>query len=232
MEYRDSKIINALLRLKRQPSDRSAPPTATALRSCPALLQRHVAGARLYADRHEMVRELMPGMRGTIAEIGVALGDFSEFLIETLLPKKFVAFDIFTMHQEPIIWGKPSHVLFSGMTHLEYYEQRFAGRNLTIEIGPSDERLETYKDGFFDFIYVDGGHSYECVANDARLSASKVKQDGVVIFNDYTMYDHITHSHYGVVPAVNELIVAGGWRVVGLALQRDMFCDLAIMRAP
>ena len=33
---------------------------------------------------------------------------------------------------------------------------------------------------------------------------------------------------YGVVPAVNELVVSEGWQVVGFALQQHMFCDIAL----
>lgn len=65
---------------------------------------------------------------------------------------------------------------------------------------------------------------------DAVLAAKKIKHEGVIVFNDYTMFDHISGAAYGVVPAVNELITLGGWRVVGFALQQHMFCHIAIRR--
>lgn len=46
------------------------------------------------------------------------------------------------------------------------------------------------------------------------------------------MYDHFHfRCPYGVVQAVNELIVAEDWRVVGYALNPHLYCDIAIRRA-
>jgi len=54
--------------------------------------------------------------------------------------------------------------------------------------------------------------------------------DGTLIFNDYVMYDHLQRVEYGVVQAVNQLVIDGDWRVVGFALNHNMFCDIAIRR--
>src|SRR5664279_5101501 len=60
-----------------------------------ALTQRHLRDAKLYATRHDMVADLKIAPGGVIAEIGVAYGDFSKYLLDTFKPKKFVAFDVF-----------------------------------------------------------------------------------------------------------------------------------------
>lgn len=65
----------------------------------------------------------------------------------------------------------------------------------------------------------------------ADLSRQKLKDDGVLIFNDYIMFDHIRHAPYGDVQVVNEMVVNDGWNVIGLALHRDLFCDIAIVRS-
>ncbi len=49
----------------------------------------------------------------------------------------------------------------------------------------------------------------------AQEAARIVKPDGTLIFNDYTMADQLTRAMYGVVHAVNELVVSTGWKVVG-----------------
>ncbi len=71
----------------------------------------------------EALRPLLQGKR--IVELGVAFGDFSEFLIRALEPEQFFAFDIFKLHEVPIIWRKPSKEVFGDMTHREYYTKRF-----------------------------------------------------------------------------------------------------------
>jgi len=171
---------------------------------------------------------------GIVCEVGVALGDFSIRMIELLTPRVFVAFDIFAMHEEPVHWGRSSQELFGGLTHQEFYRRRLLpyGSTVAIEQGLSHEALARYPDRHFDLIYLDAGHTYEAVSKDAEISARKVKPGGLVVFNDYTLYDPFLRADYGVVEAVNQLVVAGGWQVVGFALEANMFCDIAIQAVP
>jgi hypothetical protein len=136
------------------------------------------------------------------------------------------------LHDVPEVWGRRTAELFNRQSHLDYYRQRFAryGGRIRIEEGLSHEMLARYPDDSFALIYIDAGHDYENVRRDAELAALKLQQDGVIVFNDYTMFD-LNGTSYGVVPAVNELVAKGGWRVVGFALQPHMFCDIAIRRA-
>jgi Methyltransferase domain len=199
----------------------------------PALKAKHVRNARLYCDRKQMVRalELKPGC--VIGEVGVAGGRFSTFLIDHLKPAEFVAFDLFNLHNIPILWGQPTSVLFEGKTQLEYFRDKLIGKHakVVVEEGRSHEMLAKYPDGYFDMLYIDAGHTYEDVKRDAEVSKNKVKVDGLLVFNDYIMFDHLVSANaYGVVPAVNELVVKDDWEVVAFALQKQMFCDIAIRR--
>jgi hypothetical protein len=169
----------------------------------------------------------------TVCEVGVALGDFSVRIMELLAPRNFVAFDIFKMHEEPVHWGRSSQELFGGLTHEEFYRRRLSsyGDRVAVEQGLSHEALARYPDRHFDLIYLDAGHTYEAVSKDAEVSARKVKAGGLVVFNDYTLFDPFLKVDYGVVDAVNQLVAAGGWQVVGFALEANMFCDIAIRHA-
>jgi hypothetical protein len=175
---------------------------------------------------------------GVIAEVGVAEGDFSEYLLNELRPKKFVGFDIFTMHEWDRVGGGPwrgiskTNVLLENMTHLDYYKRRFAdrGAQVVIEVGMSSINLKKYPDKTFDLIYIDGDHSYEGVKQDANVAKAKLADNGIIVFNDYIMFDHLNGVPYGVVQAVNELIVSEDWRVCGFSLEKNMFCDIAIRK--
>jgi glycosyltransferase involved in cell wall biosynthesis len=201
-------------------------------RNYPPLSKEHIdSAARLFANRNELVESLGIAPGQAVAEVGVALGDFSEFLLRALEPSCFVAIDLFKIHEIAELWGRPTSEIFGNGSHLDYYRRRFAryGDRIRIEEGLSQEMLARYPDDTFALIYIDAGHDYENVRRDAELAALKLKQDGVIVFNDYTMSD-LEGTSYGVVPAVNELVAGGGWRVVGFALQPHMFCDIAIRR--
>jgi hypothetical protein len=199
----------------------------------PGLGPSDVENAKLFAGRESLVKYLAPELGGgMVAEVGVMYGDFSDFIIRTIEPEVFVAIDRFNMHTVPVIWGKPSAERFQGMTHREFYERRFSerGKQVRCEEGDSCEVLSRYPDRTFDMIYVDAGHDYESVKSDANLSKQKIKPEGILIFNDYIKYSHCDDCYYGVIPVVNHLVVNQGFEVVGFALQRDMYCDIAIRR--
>jgi hypothetical protein len=205
----------------------------------PALEAKHLNDTRLFANRQELIASFKYIRGGVIAEVGVAHGDFSEFLLDELQPEKFIAFDIFTMHEWHIVGRGLSDkderqpaVLLDNMTHLEYYKRRFAdrGTQVVVEVGRADINLEKYPGNSFDLIYIDADHSYESVKQDINVAKTKLTDSGVMVFNDYTMFDHLNGESYGVVQAVNELIVSEDWQVCGFSLQKHMFCDIAIRR--
>jgi SAM-dependent methyltransferase len=175
----------------------------------------------------------LPRENPVIGEIGVALGTFTDVMIKKFRPSKFVAFDTYNLHACPLIWGEPSAVVLKGMTHLNFYKDRFAAQGdvMTYEVGNCHETLGAYPDETFDLIYIDAGHEYADVKIDTLNAARKLKPDGIIIFNDYVMFDHHANIPYGVVRAANELIVEDDWRIVGFAFHHEMFCDLAVKRA-
>lgn len=129
----------------------------------PALRPSDVENARLFATRSSMVEAFRPLLQGKrIAELGVAFGDFSEFLIKSLEPEQFFAFDTFTWHQGSVIsWRKPAKEVLGGLTHREFYGNRFSKflTPVVIEEGDGATNLGKYPDKYFDMIYVDADHS-------------------------------------------------------------------------
>jgi hypothetical protein len=201
-------------------------------RDYPALEPKHLDNPRLFANRNDLISSLRPGEGGVIAEIGVAHGDFSEYLLDELRPQQFVAFDLFDMEN----WlpkQQWSVERLNNMTHLEFYKQRFCDRGAQVktEAGPSHLQLATYKDKYFDFIYIDGDHSYDGAKKDLEIANLKIRDNGIIILDDYKMFDHHYYMPYGVVQAVNEFITTNNWKVCGFALQREMYCDIVIRRS-
>jgi len=201
-------------------------------RDYPGLGASHFNNARLFFDRTEMLLTLRPEKGLAICEVGVGLGQFSRFVLDHMRPRIFVAIDSYDLHTQQTIWGRPAADVFGKRTHRAFYEDMFSKYRtiLRVQEGQSHECLATWPDAEFDILYIDAGHTYEDIKRDAAMGSPKVKQDGLLVFNDYTLYDHFGSAPYGVVQAVNELIVASDWQVVGFSLQREMYCDIALKR--
>ena len=55
-----------------------------------------------------------------------------------------------------------------------------------IHRGPSAVVLPKFNDDYFDWIYIDGNHSYEFVLGDLQICLAKVRSGGVITGDDYT----------------------------------------------
>lgn len=190
-----------------------------------------VSGATIFANRRDAL-EVWP--RGaSVAELGVGFGGYSSQILSDASPSKFDAYDLFNLHEIPMLWGKPSSEIFNGKTQREYYESKFKDALhsgvLNIYPGDSSTQLQSRPAGTYDVIYIDGDHSIKGAARDTSAAVRAIKNNGILVFNDYVVYDKAGEM-YGVVHAVNDLCLNHGWRVLYLALQTEMFCDIALVR--
>jgi hypothetical protein len=198
------------------------------------LSQEHVSGAELFANRYEMIRSLSDRKIKSIAEMGVAYGDFSEFMIRTLNPRLFAGYDIFVYHTIDDVWSSSPQERLQGLTHIEYYKNRMTetfGNDLKLLAyeGDAAENLLKYN-RTFDLIYIDANHKLANVKEDTRAAIAKLSPGGLLGFNDYILYDHLGKERYGVVDVVNNLCVNEGWRITHFALQEQMFCDVILQK--
>ncbi len=197
----------------------------------PLVLQNYsvAAGARLFANRSCLVQSLHNARGGIIAEIGVAFGGFSRFLLESLNPRRLDVFDLFMLHRVPVIWGRSTAEVFGERSHLSYYKELFqreiASGQLEIHEGDSSAKLNEGRPETYDVIYVDGAHDETGVERDAQACLRTIKRDGVLVFHSYT-----TAPGFGVVHVVNNLCVNHGWKIDAFSLEPNMFCDVAISR--
>lgn len=158
------------------------------------------------------------------------MGDFSRFLLDSFNPSEFHAFDLFQLHEETNLWGQSASEIFGGKTHVEFYRDVMPEDEVIIHEGPSAETLKNIHDRYLDLAYIDGVHVYEGVLEDARECERALNSNGILVFNDYVMYDPFIKADYGIVPVVNQMVVNESWQVIGFALQKHMFCDIAIKR--
>ena len=71
--------------------------------------------------------------------------------------------------------------------------------SISIYKGYSKEILPRLRLEEIDFVFLDGGHSYNTVKEDLNILRGRLKKKSVIICDDYNI------SHYGVNRAVNEI---------------------------
>lgn len=210
----------------------AARPPVIAAATLPERLLRH---ARVLPDRYALL-PLLPRGR-VVVEVGVATGDFSAEILRVCQPSRFVAIDDFRFHTWPMLWaGRPVGEIFAGRTHVEYYRERFAAEiaadRMMVMHDDSARALENLGDNTVDVVYLDADHAYESVRRELAIVRRKLRPDGILVLNDYTMLDVVgpTQEPYGVIQAAHEFMVEHGWEMTHLALQQYMYCDVALRR--
>ncbi len=185
--------------------------------------QQLLMNAKMFAERTLPLNFIPKG--GIIAEIGVALGEFSEKMIEIIKPQLFYAVDIFGDKTKGFWGGNQFEDV--GMTHKEYYCNKFKNlvqnNKMILKQGKSWEAIKEIPDDSLDYAYIDAGHDYSSVKKDIDAIYPKMKSGAILQFNDYTL-----HENYGIIPAVNEFVVSTNSEVVFYALATNEHNDIGI----
>lgn len=171
-----------------------------------------------------------------VVEVGVALGVFSRHILTVCQPSRFIAIDLFNLHEYQSLWGRDPKDLFGGRTHADFYREKFAEhiRQGAMDVIEQDSAvaLGTLEDASVDIIYVDADHSYESVKRELNVVKHKIKDDGLIILNDYTMTEAgYSNTPYGVIQAANEFMITENWEMAYFALEPYMYCDVALRKA-
>jgi hypothetical protein len=176
----------------------------------PALTQEHVEGCTLLVNRDEMLNRLPKG--GIGAEIGTQEGLFAEKMLAVVQPQRLHLFEI----DDGPLRARRTDLL--------------SRPGVELHLGDSSTLLASFPDDHFDWIYIDGDHSYEGVCRDIRVARTKVKPGGLLMFNDFTLWSPVECIDYGVPHAVCELAVTHGFRFVHFTLHPHFYNDVALRR--
>lgn len=140
-------------------------------------------------------------------EIGTYQGEFTELMYKRLRPSKLYTIDPFEIMTEPITkrdyytGAHSSHrILYSDNNTLQMAEkllsEQIKNNEIIIDINLSTDAVTNYPKNYFDFIYIDACHMYECVKSDLELYLPKLKKGGYMAGHDY--------GDFGVTQAVDE----------------------------
>jgi len=180
--------------------------------SAPMLTNKHVEGCYVLPDRETILQQMKRG--GIVAEVGVQTGEFSRSILNICSPSKIHLIDI----------DLSSHSIH------EKFGKEINEEIVQLHEEDSSSAIKKFPDRYFDFIYIDGDHSYDGIKKDIMAGKSKVKEDGFLIFNDYTYWSPVECMEYGVIQAVNELCLEDDWKMIYFAFGYFMYCDVAIRR--
>src|SRR3954454_4695820 len=126
------------------------------------------------------------------AEIGVWRGEFAADIVRRVKPIRLHLIDpwVFMEDRAGSVYGGSVAKAQSDMDVIyEDVAQQFsaqvrAGTVLLHRTMSADAALE-FDDEYFDWVYIDGDHSYEGVLADLRAFTPKVKRGGLVTGDDY-----------------------------------------------
>lgn len=137
-------------------------------------------------DRRKLLARLPRNAIG--AEIGVWKGEFSRQLVVETQPRQLHLIDPWQFRGEfpTRLYGGRGARSQADMDRIHDGVKRHFQSNGTVIVqrGTSGEVLERMEDGYFDWFYIDGDHSYEGVMTDLELGQRKVRAGGVLAGDD------------------------------------------------
>ncbi len=177
----------------------------------PLLTDLHLRNSRVVPRRKDILALLPKG--GVCAEIGTQTGNFAKQILSVTEPAKLHIYDLdFTPFD------------------LAYFQEAIQQGTVELHEGDSSSLLAKASDESFDFIYIDGNHSYEGARRDLEQAAKKIKADGWIVCNDYTIYSPLEKTTYGVYRAVNEFCLEHGFEIIYLGLHQWTYHDVALRK--
>lgn len=141
------------------------------------------------------LRELIKDMKNPRGlEIGCDIGDTTEFLLQSNETLSLTSID---PYENYVDWNgralnEREDVYVAMMKRMDRFSSRFGLIRLT-----SDEAFDKFDDEYFDFIFVDGLHTYDQLTKDCKNYYSKLKPGGIFSGHDYNAIE-------GVKRAANE----------------------------
>jgi hypothetical protein len=184
-----------------------------------AFTDKHLQNLTSLTDRETLLAHLPSG--GTVAEIGVNEGDFSEHILRICKPQKLILIDV---------WATKRY--HGGL--YEKVKQRFSKelQTNTVEIirHLSFDAITKCPDHYFDWVYIDTDHSFATTRRELELLQTKMKTGGIIAGHDYIIGNWNAGVRYGVMEAVREFCLQHDWEMIFLTHELDTTPSFAIRK--
>ena len=146
-------------------------------------------------NRINLILENLSNKDLHVLEIGIHKGDFSKQLAKQLKPKKLILVDPWIAYDDDIYaksWygnSSKSNQSIQDKYFLDirkYFENEIKIRTVEIHRKTSDNFFNKNQN-MFDLIYIDGNHLFDFVKRDIINSLKFIKQDGIIVLDDYNI---------------------------------------------
>jgi len=175
------------------------------------LKEVHLKNCKILPNRNLILNKIPSGT--VVCEIGTLSGAYAREIMNRVKPSEFHIFDID----------------FSSFDYVFFQEFIDSGL-VKLHLGDSSTELAKFEDAYFDFIYIDGDHSYEGAKKDAEVAHSKLKLSGIIGFNDYTTWSPLESKPYGVVKVANDIIHNHNYQAIYLGFNPEGYHDLFVKK--
>src|SRR5690554_5417538 len=177
------------------------------------LSQIHIKNCILFEDRVKLLDEI-PAY-GVCAEIGIWKCGFSKQILKTVKPAVLHLVDI-----------NPKSIDIANRS----FKHEVETGKVNVHFQDSSEMLKSMPDRTFDWIYIDGDHSYEGAEKDLEAAHQKLKPTGLITLNDYIFFGSSDLTKYGVMEATNEFCIKHNYELIHLALHGRSYNDVTLRR--
>jgi hypothetical protein len=183
------------------------------------LLAQHIANCKIVLNREDLIERLPKN--GTVAEVGVDIGDFSEQIFLKSNPKVLHLIDLWDFK-------------YYGNDKYEFVCNRFKEllkkERVVVHKKLSIDAVDDFPDKYFDWIYIDTDHTYKTTRDELIAYAAKIKPSGFIAGHDYTKGDFVKAIRVGVIEAVHEFCVENDWELAYLTIDPIEIQSFAIRR--
>ena len=174
---------------------------------------KNIDGWFTYPDFYSgLIKNASDGYK--IAEVGVWKGKSTSYIGVEIINSgkdiKFYAIDSFEgspEHKSPeSLYYEPLLEIEDGLYN-HFKENIKSVEQVVTHIKKySLDASKDFEDGFFDVVYIDACHDYECVIEDIKAWYPKVKVGGILAGHDL--------GHPPIMKALNEFFGEGGWEEI------------------
>lgn len=175
--------------------------------------QSHIQNCKMLTSRDAML-DLMP-KDGVCIEVGILHCEFSRKILKRTSPRKLHLVDI---KSESIQLAE------------QIFRDEIANGRVEVHHGDSAEVIDGLPQDYFDWVYIDGDHSYEGVKRDLNVSYASLKSGGLMALNDYIFFGPSDFMKYGVMEAVNEFCLDRDFEMIYFALQGRGYYDVCLRK--